>query len=86
MFKTMMFKNYPDIITVEQLAEMLNIGKSSAYELLRSNQIYHVKVGKKYIIPKTAVLDFVGEICYNNGQIINGRLTQSVIIERSADI
>ena len=78
-----MFNNYPDIITVEQLAKMLNIGKSSAYSLLQNNQIHHVKVGKKYIIPKTAVLDFVGEIWYNDRQIINGRPTESVIEERS---
>ena len=82
----MMFKNYPDIISVEQLAEMLNISKSSAYALLQSNQIHHVKVGKKYIIPKTAVLAFIGEICYNNKQIINGGLTKFVMRERGVDI
>ena len=81
-----MFKNYPDVVTVEQLAEMLNIGKSSAYALLQNNQIHHVKVGKKYIIPKTAVLDFIGEMCYNDNQIINGRLTRSVINERSINL
>jgi excisionase family DNA binding protein len=81
-----MFKDYPDVVTVEQLAEMLNIGKSSAYSLLQNNQIRHVKVGKKYIIPKTAVLDFIGEMCYNSNKIINGRLTKSVIHERGVDI
>jgi len=81
-----MFENYPDVVTVEQLAEMLNIGKSSAYALLQNNQIHHVKVGKKYIIPKTAVLDFIGEMCYNDNQIINGRLTRSVINERSINL
>lgn len=81
-----MFENYPDVVNVEQFAEMLNIGKSSAYNLLQNNQIRHVKVGKKYIIPKTAVLDFLGDICYNNEQIINGGLTKSVIHERSVDI
>ena len=80
-----MFKNYPDVVTVEQLAQMLNIGKSSAYALLQSNRIHHVKVGKKYIIPKTSVLDFIGEICYNDKQIINGGLTKSVIHERGVD-
>ena len=42
-----MFENYPDIITVEHLMEMLNIGKSSAYSLLKSKQIQHVRVGRK---------------------------------------
>ena len=81
-----MFKEYPDVVNVSQLAKMLNIGKSSAYALLQNNQIRHIKIGKKYIIPKTAVLAFIGEICYNNNQIINGRLTQAVITERSINI
>ena len=79
----MLFNNYPDIITVSQLAKMLNIGKSSAYALLQKNRIHHVRVGKKYIIPKSAVLDFIGGMCYNNNQIINGRLSKFVINERS---
>jgi len=81
-----MFAQYPDIVSVSQLTKMLNIGKSSAYALLQNNQIHHVKIGKKYIIPKTAVLAFIGEMCYNNNQIINGRLTQAVITERSVNI
>ena len=81
-----MFKEFPDVVSVSQLAKMLNIGKSSAYDLLQNNRIHHVRVGKKYIIPKTAVLAFIGEMCYNNNQIINGRLTQAVINERSANI
>ena len=69
-----MFTEYPDIISVENLCEMLNIGKSSAYGLLRSNAIRHVRVGTKYIIPKNAVIGFVNPVCYNDEQIIDGRL------------
>ena len=69
-----MFNDYPDIITVEHLTEMLHIGKSSAYSLLQDNQIQHVKVGRKYIIPKQAVLSFVGGICYTGDQVINDGL------------
>ena len=69
-----MFETYPDIITINHLMEMLHIGKTSAYSLLQSNQIRHVKVGKKYVIPKTAVLSFVGGMCYTDDQIIDGRL------------
>ena len=60
-----LFEKYPDIITINQLMEMLNIGKSSAYNLLQKKSIQHVKVGKKYIIPKTAVIDFTSKVCYN---------------------
>jgi len=67
-----MFNNYPDIITVEQLTKMLNIGKSSAYSLLQTNKIRHVKVGRKYIIPKKEVIEFLNEMCYNMKESIVG--------------
>ena len=70
-----MFNEYPDVIKINHLMEMLNIGKSSAYALLQNNQIHHVRVGKKYIIPKAAVIGFLGQTCYNDDQIINGRLS-----------
>ena len=60
-----MFEKYPDIITINHLIEMLNIGKSSAYALLRKKMIKHVRVGKKYIISKSAVIAFLNEACYN---------------------
>ena len=65
-----MFDSYSDIVTVEQITSMLGIGKSSAYNLVKSNQINHVRVGMKYIIPKQAVIDFVTDPCYNGGRII----------------
>lgn len=69
-----MFENYPDIVNVEDLMEMLQIGKSSAYSLLQSSRIKHVRVGKRYIIPKKSVVSFLEEPCYNEGQIVDGRL------------
>lgn len=60
-----MFEEYTDIITVDDLAKMLKIGKSSAYGLLQDKTIRHVRVGKKYIIPKAAVIDFINGECFN---------------------
>jgi len=71
-----LFNIYPDIISIEQLMEMLHIGKSTAYSLLQSNQIPHIRVGRKYIVPKQAVIHFIDSSCYNETQIINGRLNQ----------
>jgi excisionase family DNA binding protein len=68
-----MFENYPDVISIKNLCDMLHIGKSNAYSLLQNKAIYHVKVGKKYIIPKNSVIGFLDGICYNDRQIINGR-------------
>ncbi|MCL2213357.1 MAG: helix-turn-helix domain-containing protein [Oscillospiraceae bacterium] len=69
-----MFENYADIITINDLMTMLNIGKSTAYSLLQNNKIHHVKIGRKYVIPKQSVVDFVAGLCYNEDRIISGRL------------
>ena len=54
-----LFKNYPDVVSVEQLSEMLNIGQVLAYRLVRNGDIKSRKVGRKYIITKQNVIDFI---------------------------
>jgi excisionase family DNA binding protein len=56
--------------------EMLNLGKSKVYELIRNNSIKHIKVGSKYIVPKNSVIALFGNLCYDSNQIINDRLQQ----------
>lgn len=53
------FENYPDVISVNELQEMLHIGRNTAYNLLKEDKIKSIKYGKKYIIPKTSVIDFL---------------------------
>jgi DNA binding domain, excisionase family len=54
-----MFKDYGDVVTVEELCEMLMIGKNAAYELLGSGRIKAIRIGKIWKIPKKAVEEFV---------------------------
>jgi len=60
-----LFANYPEIVSVEDIMNMLHIGRRTAYNLLRTNQIKHVRIGKKYIIPKNSVIGFLDSTCYN---------------------
>ena len=54
------FDSYPDVVTVEQLREMLgNIGKTLAYNLLRSNEIESFKLGRNYRILKSKVIEYL---------------------------
>ncbi len=50
-----MFNSYPDILSVKQLCEILDIGKNTAYRLLQSGEIKSIKIGKVYKIPKKEV-------------------------------
>lgn len=59
-----MFENYPDIMTVKQLASALGIGTNSAYELVNTKVIGSRKVGRKILIPKSCVIDFTESARY----------------------
>ena len=54
-----MFPDYPDIVTVAQLQEMLHISRQLAYALINSGQIPALKVGNSFRIPKIRVIEFV---------------------------
>jgi len=65
-----MFTDYPDIVRIEDLQAMLQIGRNSVYTLLKQGLIKSIKIGKKYIIPKSAVIDFVKTACNNQLSVI----------------
>ena len=55
-----MFTDYHDVVDVSGLQSMLgNIGRQTAYELVRKGSIKAIKVGKLYRIPKINVIAFL---------------------------
>lgn len=56
-----MFERFDDILTIEDLAEVLKIGTTQAYKLVRSNKIKAFKEGKDWKISKTALIAYVRE-------------------------
>ena len=57
-----MFTEYDEILSIEDVMEILHIGKNSVYSLLKSNEIRNIKVGKRYIVPKQSVINFITAI------------------------
>lgn len=58
-YKTM-FANYPDVVNIEQMREMLgNIGTSLSYKLLRDKSIRSFKIGRDYKILKIDIIDYL---------------------------
>ena len=49
----------PLSLRVEDLMPILDIGRNTAYELVRSGQIRSVKVGRQIRVPRDAVVDFL---------------------------
>lgn len=55
-----MFTEYPDVVNVQQLSEMLGgISEKTIYHLLKSGKIKSIYVGKRYLIPKPYVIDYL---------------------------
>lgn len=54
-----MFEKYQDCVTVEELQEMLHLGRTTVYSLLKRGEIKTVKVGNKYVIPKKCVIEYI---------------------------
>ena len=60
-----MFTEYDEILSIEDVMEILHIGKNSVYSLLKSNEIRNTRVGKRYIVPKQSVINFITAITEN---------------------
>lgn len=56
-----LFETYPDVVSIEEIQQMLRIGKNAVYELLKTQKLKSIKVGKRYIVPKKYVIDFLLE-------------------------
>ena len=52
-------KEYPDILTVEEMSKALGISTKTGYQLLRDNKIEHLKVGRAYRVPKAHLLAYL---------------------------
>lgn len=56
------FSDYPDVVNINDLTHMLGIGKNKAYELVNTNAIQSIKIGRKHIIPKFRVIEFLQNV------------------------
>ena len=54
-----MFKDYPDVLNVEDMSRMLNISVKTVYKLLKDRSVEHLKVGREYRIPKINLIKYL---------------------------
>lgn len=55
----LMFTSYPDVVNTNQLKDMLGIGITLAYRLVKQNIIKSIKVVREYKIPKANVIAYL---------------------------
>ena len=54
-----MYDEIGEILTIEELMELLYIGKNTAYQLLKSGEIKAFKIGKVWKIPRESVNEYI---------------------------
>ena len=54
-----MLEQYNDILRVEDVAEALMIGRNRVYELINSNEIKSMRIGRNIKIPKECVIEYI---------------------------
>ena len=63
MKKQVMFREYPDVVDVDDLCKMLGgISKKLAYRLLADKEIRSVRIGRSYKIPKVYVIEYLTQV------------------------
>ena len=57
------FKDYPDVLSVKEVCQALQVGRVGVYRLLESGEIYSFKIGKVYKIPKDSLITYINQKC-----------------------
>jgi excisionase family DNA binding protein len=56
-------KELPEVLTIEQVAEYLGVGRSTMYDAARRGDVKCVRLGRRLLVPKARLEDFLtGEI------------------------
>ena len=55
------FDDLPLTLRVEDLMPILDIGRNTAYELVRSGKIRSVRIGRQLRVPKQALIDYLSD-------------------------
>lgn len=73
------FESVPDVLTISDLQKVFQIGRSTAYRLIKTNQVRSIRVGRCIRIPKQFVIDYMQvsgisvedgqEVCYDNTNV-----------------
>jgi excisionase family DNA binding protein len=54
-----LLEQYNEILTLDEMCEILNIGKNTAYRLLNNKEVNGFKIGHVWKIPKTFLKEYI---------------------------
>lgn len=54
-----MFKEYPDVLNIDEMSSLLGISTKTGYKLLKEHRVEFLKVGREYRIPKIHIIEYL---------------------------
>jgi len=55
----LMLKEYPDVMSIDQMCEVLSVSTKTGYKIIKEGSICCLKVGRAYRIPKAHLLSYL---------------------------
>ncbi len=59
----------PILVTVAETASMLSIGRTAAWELVRTHKIKSIKIGRTRRVPMSAIQEYVAHLLDEGGEV-----------------
>ncbi len=56
---SVMLREYPDVMNIEQMSQALGVSTKTGYGLLKNGKVACLKVGRAYRIPKVHLLTYM---------------------------
>ena len=53
------FENLPNVLSAEQLAQVLGISRAGAYQLLHSEGFPTLRIGKRMLVPRDKLAEWI---------------------------
>lgn len=56
---SVMLKEYPDVLDINQMCDILGVSTKTGYKILKAGTINSLKIGRTYRIPKVHIISFL---------------------------
>ena len=50
---------YENLLSVVEAAKILHISKTKAYEMIHDNELPHLQLGKRFLVPEKAIYSWI---------------------------
>ncbi len=66
-----MFENYNEIMTIDEVCEVLMIGRNRCYHLLGDGAIKGFRIGSVWKIPRDALMEYIRDSSASRGNTVS---------------